>query len=334
MAPPALVDRGSPKVIPNSTRPLKPSRLPSRLRLVILLVLNLGLQAGLLSASYEYLGINELGSISKQTDPSDLITPLARLAYKVVVVWLGWKLNYDFIDISALTAITNLPYAYLLMTYFNISITAAAATALSEIVAIALPTYLLRPRSAINNHNAPVPNRYLLNSFQVNISNFLLAIGVYVAVLYSALKTGQLNTFLVSYGDVKTVELAYEQAANPWTLLAHLLIAGAATKTFILNPSIGAAPAPGDVAPVEQFDPASANLSQTLKHNFWFFSQRTRTLIKQTSIASAFLMVNTVRKCLSLDGFSNTAAAGYAGLWVVANIICAGWWVWVGDADS
>jgi len=294
-------------------------------------VSNLGLQAALWTAAADYLDLHELGSISKATDPDDVTTPLWRLVYKLIVVWLGWKLNYDFIDITALTIITNLPYAYLLTTYYEISHLTASFSVLSEIIAIALPTYLLRPRSAINNHNAPVPNRYLLNSFQVTSSNRLLATGVYVAVLYSALKTGVLNKFLVTNFDIPTVERAYEET---WLTLAwKVFIAGVATQTFLLNPSIGATPAPGDVTPVEDFNAATADLPQTLKHNFWFFSRRTRALIRQTFIATAFLLANTLRKCYSLNGSSPVGAAGYAGYWVLANVICAAWWVWVGDVE-
>lgn len=95
MAPSALLDRSAPNVVPDSARPLRPSKLPSHVRLLILLVLNLGLQAGFWTAASDYLGNNELGAVSKQTTPDDWVTPVARLTYKVVVVCLGWKLNYD-----------------------------------------------------------------------------------------------------------------------------------------------------------------------------------------------------------------------------------------------
>lgn len=95
MASSTLVDRGSPNVVPNSARPIRPTRLPSRLRLGILVVLNLCLQGALWTAASDYLGLNELGAVSKRTDPDDLLTPFLRLAYKIGVVWLGWKLDYD-----------------------------------------------------------------------------------------------------------------------------------------------------------------------------------------------------------------------------------------------
>ena len=101
MAPHTLTERGSPTVVPNNAAPpLRPSRLPSRLRIFILFVLNLGLHSALLTVTTDFLG-NELGPVSKKPDPTGedaaaILRELApRLGYKLAVVWLGWVLNYD-----------------------------------------------------------------------------------------------------------------------------------------------------------------------------------------------------------------------------------------------
>ncbi|KAF1958501.1 hypothetical protein CC80DRAFT_491052 [Byssothecium circinans] len=339
MAPPAVIERGSPTVIPNkSAPPLRASRLPSRVRLLILCLLNLGLHSALLTFTNNFLG-NEMGAISRQPDASreeDLPAVLIKLApsigYKLAIVWLGWKLNYDFFDISALTALTNVPFAYLLTTYYNITPLTAAMLVINEIAAIAIPTYLLRPRSAVNNNKVPVRNRYLLQSTQVQTTSTLLAIGVYVTVLYSGITTGKLTEFLITHSNIPTLEPVH--AEGPVNVIIKVLLAGFATKSFLLNPSIGATPASGDASPVEPFDPATADLPQTVKHNFWNFSRRTRTLIKQTVVASIFILVNTTRRTLSLKDTDTTGAVGYSSVWVLATIICGGWYVWVGDAES
>lgn len=227
---------------------------------------------------------------------------------------------------------TNVPFAYLLVTYYNITPYTAFAIILNEVLAIAIPTFLLRSRSAVNNPNAPLPNRYLLNSSQVWLSNTLLAVGVYVVVVFSALKMNLLSEFLITHFDLKTMEAAH--AETPIVLTGKLLIAGLATKNFLLNSSIGATPASGDVTPVEEFDAATATLPQTLKHNLWFFSRRTRTLIKQTVVVSGFLIANTVLRCLTLSGTNFVGATGYSGIWVLGTTICAAWWVWVGNAEA
>ena len=93
MAPPKITDRTSPAVVPKGAPPLRASRLPTSLRLPILLVLNLCISGTLWTFTSNFLG-NELGPISR--DDNDPITsPLARIVYKVFVIWLGWRLHYD-----------------------------------------------------------------------------------------------------------------------------------------------------------------------------------------------------------------------------------------------
>ncbi|KAF2637312.1 hypothetical protein P280DRAFT_472462 [Massarina eburnea CBS 473.64] len=340
MAPPTLIERGSPTVVPASTSapPLRQgSKLPPRVRLLILFVLNLGLHSALLTVTNNFLG-NELGQIAKKPDrkgdePLDLFYLLApRLGYKLAVVWLGWWLNYDFFDISSLTALANVPYVYLLTTFYDVTPITATALFVNEIIAIALPTYLLRPRSALNNNKIPLRNRYLLKSHQVTYSSTLLAVGVYVVVIYSAITTGQLTSFLIAHSEITTFVPAYDE--TPPGMALKLLLAGYATKNFLLNPAIGATAASDAATPAEPFNAATANLPQTFKHNFWNFSRRTRTLIKQTVVASIFILGNTTVRAYSLEGTDAVGAAGYSGVWILATIICGGWYVWVGDAES
>lgn len=183
----------------------------------------------------------------------------------------------------------------------------------------------------MNNPAVPLRNRYLLNSFQVSWSNTALAVGVYATVLYSSLQTNWLTIFLINHFDLPSVELAHNVEAV--TFVPKLLIAGYATKAFLLDPAIGAQSDSGAMTPVEAFEPARATLPQTLKHNFWFFSRRTRTLIQRTAVLSVFLLANTVLKGAALEGSEPAGSAGYAGVWILAANICAAWFVWTGDAE-
>jgi hypothetical protein len=236
------------------------------------------------------------------------------------------------IDASALTVLTNAPYAYLLSTFYDISPFTVAAYTGVQVAAIAIPTLLLRPTSKIHNKNAALPNRFLLDSFQVQTTTALLAIGVYTTVIWISIKTSALNLFLVSHFDLPTLEGAH--AETPVSIFVKLMTVGLAAKTFLLNPSIGAQTASGSATPVEPFDPATATLPATLKHNFWFFSKRTRTLITQTAVLSAFLFANTLQKSLTLRESDAVGAAGYAGVWLLATWVTAGWWAWIGDTQS
>lgn len=184
----------------------------------------------------------------------------------------------------------------------------------------------------VHKANAPLRNRFLLNSLQVQLSSSVLALGVYVVVLWAALKTGFLTLFLVRFFDVPTLQWAHLE--TPISIMGKTFLAAVSAKEFLLNPSIAAQPDSGSVTPAETFDAASATLPQTVKQNFWRFDKRTRTLIQQTAILNMFVFANTVQRAMTLNGTEFTGAAGYASLWVLANTVIALWYGWVGDTSA
>ncbi|KAF1972017.1 hypothetical protein BU23DRAFT_469597 [Bimuria novae-zelandiae CBS 107.79] len=330
-----MADRPPPTVVPRTSRR---ARLPAFVRLPMLIILNIGLQSALWTGALNFLD-PELGAVSKVPLPAgaeegfeQLSEPIARLATKVALISVAWQLRYDFFDIGALTAVINIPFAFLLTTYFNVSHLYAFVHVAIEVVAIAVPTFLLRPIADVNNPAVRIRNRYLLDSFQVWASNTALAVGVYATVIYAALQTNWLTLFLINHFDLPSVELAHDLYVP--TLAGKLLIAGYATRAFLLNPSIGAQADTGASTPVEDFKPATATLPQTLKHNVWFFSKRTRLLIQRTVVLSVFLLAHTVRQGTTLQGSEIIGSAGYASVWIVAANICAWWFAWTGDAES
>jgi hypothetical protein len=326
-----IIDRTEPTVVP-APAPRRSSRVPRVLRVPMIVVLNLGINALLWEGASMFL-TPELGAVSKVPTEGDLWTgPVARLAMKIVTIWSTWAVGYDFYDVAALTVLTHAPYAYLLITYFNISPATVAALVNIEVLSMAIPTYLLRKRDITHNSSLPLRNRFLIDSMMVQLSNTALAAGVYVVVIWSALSTGLLNRFLVTTFDIPTLQGAY--AETPFSLVAKILFAAVAAKTFLLNPSFAAQPASGVETPLETpFDASTATLPATLRHNFWFYSRRTRTLIKQTWLLNAFVVANTTQRCLTLAGTEFNGAVGYAGLWVIANVIIAAWFAWTGDTS-
>jgi hypothetical protein len=136
--------------------------------------------------------------------------------------------------------------------------------------------------------------------------------------------------FLISHFDPPTLEEAHRE--TPVSVAIKVAVAGYAARTFLLSPSIGAYN--GAETPVAPFDPATATLPETLKYNFWFFSRRTRTLLRQTAVITAFMLANTVQRTLTLQGSDFTGATGYAAVWIVATWITAAWWLWVGDTED
>ncbi|KAF2746645.1 hypothetical protein M011DRAFT_403861 [Sporormia fimetaria CBS 119925] len=324
-----MLDREPPTVVSNTpTIPQRASRLPRKLRFPILLILNFWLRTALWTTTTNLLG-QELGTVSR--NENDNVHVLARTAYRIGFVLFTWKRGYDWIDVSALSVLVHIPYLYLLNTYFGVSSLTVAAFCANEVVSLALPTFLLRPRAPLHNPNVPLRNRFLLDSFQVQTSTAILAISVYATVIWSAVKTGVLNKFLVTHFDVRSVEDAYTE--TPVSIIVKVAFAGFAARTFLLNPSIGAQTAP-ESAEVNKFDPATATLSETLQYNFWYFSKRTKTLIRRSAVISAFMFVETVARTSTLSEFDLTGAMGYAGLWVFATLCTSAWWVWVGETDK
>lgn len=295
----------------------------------------MGINALLREYSQAFLA-PELGVVSRvppaHEDLLSVYSGPARALMRTLTIAMTWYLNYDFVDVGALTILTQAPYLYLLSTFYQISTLTLSAHLTIEVLAFAIPTYLLRARSLVHKKNAPLRNRYLLNSMQVQLSSALLATGVYIVVLWVVLKTGFLNTFLVRYFDIPTLELAHLE--TPISIAAKVATAGVAVKEFLLNPSIAAEPLANAATQAESFDAAIATLPQTVKHNVWRWDRRTRTLILQTLILNAFVFGTTVQKAMTLHGTEPLGAAGYAGLWVFSNSLVAMWYGWVGDTSA
>lgn len=73
------------------------SRLPGRVKLPLLLVLNLCINGALWEFVSNLLN-PELGAISKIPSEDDIFSfysPLARLAMRVLTVWMTWFFSYD-----------------------------------------------------------------------------------------------------------------------------------------------------------------------------------------------------------------------------------------------
>jgi hypothetical protein len=352
MASTRPIERTEPVVVPRGQIPSPVrSRLPAPLKVAILIVLNFGFR-GLLWTFTETLLNQELGAVSKvpEVDFWSQYSVSVRACMTAAMNIMTWYFNYDcktrhshvcmcvcmiangdvVYDAAALTVLTNAPYAYLLVTYYDITIITTFAHTLIEVLAIAIPTYLLRARSTAHSPNAPLRNRFLLNSVQVQFSSSLLAMGVYVVVLWAGLKTDVLNVFLVGHFDIPNMMRAH--AETPVSIWGKIFVAGVAAKEFLLNPSIAAQPAS---TPVEElFDPVSATLDQTIKANVLPVERRARKLVQQAIILNAFTFASTVQRCMTLAGTDITGATGYAGVWVLANSVIALWYVWVGDTSS
>lgn len=90
-----VIERDEATVIP--ARGPRRSRLPSPLRVPILIVLNLGIKALLWQAVSNFLP-PELGFVSKaptEDNVYSLYSPVARLITRIVTIYATWAVGYD-----------------------------------------------------------------------------------------------------------------------------------------------------------------------------------------------------------------------------------------------
>lgn len=96
MAPTAAIEREAPAVVPQAHAPVR-SRLPTALRVPILISLNMGINALLWEFTSNFL-TPELGAVSKvpnEDDVTSLYSPTARIAMRWLTVCMTWYFSYD-----------------------------------------------------------------------------------------------------------------------------------------------------------------------------------------------------------------------------------------------
>ncbi|KAF2805069.1 uncharacterized protein BDZ99DRAFT_501954 [Mytilinidion resinicola] len=318
--------------IPNGITPppVKTSRLPRALRFPLLAIISLSLSIFSYSAAYELLGYR-LGSVSRTLN--DSWGPVAFLSARVAELYVGWHMRYDDLDTFSLSLLTQAPSLYLLHTFYLVPLPTLLVRLGVDSLSVVLPTKLLRPRSALHNRRAPktaVPNRDIIHSPTAVFTTAFLGATAYAFTLYAALQSG-LTTFLVSHFTVATLEPAH--AATLQLLIATMLPVGWAAQSFLFTPSFGAQPSAGDAADAA-FNPATATLAQTVRHNVWGWSKRTKVLVQQTAVLAALTGSHTTRMAWANEGTDLVGAAGYAGVWVLAGLLAGGLFGWVGDVGE
>jgi hypothetical protein len=150
---------------------------------------------------------------------------------------------------------------------------------------------------------------------------------VYSVVCSLALNLG-FTSFMVSHFDLPSLEAAH--TATVQSLVLYMLPIGFAVQSFLFTQSLGAQTNLGD-AVRSTFNPATATLGQTVKHNVWGWSKRTKVLIKQTVILMVLTGSVTVRMSWTNEGTDIIGASAYAGIWVLAGLVSGVMFGWVGN---
>jgi hypothetical protein len=91
------MERKAEDVIPRAPSAPMRSRLPSILRVPVLICLNMGIRSLLWEFTSNFLA-PELGSVSRRPVEDDVMSfyaPATRIGMHLVTVWMTWYFNYD-----------------------------------------------------------------------------------------------------------------------------------------------------------------------------------------------------------------------------------------------
>ena len=228
-----------------------------------------------------------------------------------------------------------MPTLYLLTTFYGIRPTTMVASLAIDGLAAYIPFSALRPVSPSHNAEAPaksVSNRSILNDLPSSIFISILAASIYGVILYGSFITW-IPSFLVNYFDgVRDLSAAYS-AALPFFVVSFIPY-GFAARKFMFTPAIGAKPDLGDIRN-SAFNPETASLSETVMHNLWGYSKRTRTLVKRTATLAALTGLYTwFQVFVTVEGAEGYGAAGWASPWVVATALTGTAFWWVGNVEN
>ncbi|KAL1628141.1 hypothetical protein SLS56_005961 [Neofusicoccum ribis] len=307
--------------------PTRASRLPGYVRFPLLVVLSFATSMSLLSAASEFMD-PQLRAVSRSANEDVKI--VSSIALKLTELSLGWFGNFDDIDLVSLSVLTHTPWYYLLYTFYAVEPTTILICLTIDALSLAGPTRLLRARAPQHNPRAPraaVPNRAIISDAQTVLATSLLAAAVYAVALFAAFQTFLPAFMAVHFDNLPSLQAAH--AASLPALLATLLPVGYAAREFILVPGLAAQADRADAARAA-FNPATASLADTLRHNVWWFGKGTRVLVKRTATVVAATAAHAYAHAATvLEGGDAVGAAGYAGVWTAAGLVTGLVFAWV-----
>lgn len=243
-------------------------------------------------------------------------------------------------DALYLTLLTHLPQAYLLHTFYLVSLPSTLLTLGISALSTYAPFRIFLTR--------PYAKPYAFSSAFLPLQAYttLLASALYALPLLSSLTTWLPTHLIVHFDNLRTLEPAH--SANLISLVLLMLPTGFLASRFLFDPlaapALAAAEAlvkqPGASDPIETegttFDPATATLGETLAWNLlWWrrYSPRGRELVRRM----ALLVGGTgacagVKAWAEIEGVEAVGAAGWAAVWCFGAACCGGVLGWVGDA--
>lgn len=240
-------------------------------------------------------------------------------------------------DLTSLTCLVNLPYYYLLTTFYETDNFAGIAALAIDIVAVATPFAFLRSSSQAHRQG-PAQNADQVVAQDRSIYGLVSLFGaaIYALVVYGSFYTWLPAHMIIHFDGLRSLEKAYN-AGLP-LLVSILIPIGLACTHFLFGPAVAASRSlSSDGVPKGEFDPSSANLIETVAWNLGLdtqtWSKRTEVLVKRTLTLAACTFLNTFVRVLStIEGSETVGAIGWASVWTIAAVLTGVAYGWVGDA--
>lgn len=210
--------------------------------------------------------------------------------------------------------------AFLLSTFYNIRTPTALSALAIKMLSTFAPFQLLRPLSGAHAREAKgVANREILTDIPIQAYTTLLSAMIYGISLFSAFHTYLPTSFAVYFEGLPDLTPVY--TASYLTLVPVSLAFGFAARSFIFTPFTATGRSKED-GKLEQFDPVTATLGETVLYNLWGYTTRAKVIILRTAVAMTVTGISTWLQCLmTIHGVESRGAADYAGPWVVASFL-------------
>ncbi|CZT18622.1 uncharacterized protein RCC_04466 [Ramularia collo-cygni] len=313
------------------------SRLPAAVRFPLAVLVSFGLSATLRSLTAELIG-PELAAVSRDLTEGWQIG--AMFAWKVAELAIAWYACYDYVDLAYLSLLNNVPYYFLLNTFFGVDYLATAIPMVIDVTALAIPFAFLRSLNyarrggQVKNANQAVAQdrgvQYLIAAFGASI---------YAIVVYGSFTTWLPTYMIVHFDGLRSLERAHNTGIL--LLLALFGPLGYAATQFIFVPAIGSPGNPGITDPALKpgkvaFDPQTATIGQTVAWNLGLgesgLTHRGEILLKRTAtLAASSFISNFVRSYVIIEGTELLGALGWASVWGSAAALVGLAYAWVGN---
>ncbi|EXV03957.1 hypothetical protein X797_001627 [Metarhizium robertsii] len=280
-------------------------KLPFAMQFPLILALNFALSS---------LGRMIISQVSN--GELELLTRTQDTRGEVALLAVGWFGKLDSLEAGAASILAHGPTFYLLAAFYNLTPTTALSALAVDVLSVALPFYLVRPLSS--TYGSPTRADRDVLDIPMQLLTTILSTGIYTVTLVLSLRFLMPRILVVYFSGLPSLEPAY--SASYTDVLPVTGLFGLAASTFIFAPFAKTGKAEED-AKIEQFDPVSASLGQTVCWNFWGYTAKTKVVIRRTAAAVLLSTVGTYLACTkTMYGIESTGAAAYASLWAVAAL--------------